>query len=60
MTVDLLIEKLKKFPQDLEVMCQDCVGYRDAVGPYMNKITEQDASDNGHCEGRVDEKIVVL
>lgn len=60
MIVSWLIEKLKQLPQDAEVMCRDCVAYRDMTGPYTQTITEQDADDHGDCEGRVGEEIVVI
>ena len=60
MTVDFLIDKLSRLPQNSEVMVRDCVAYRELSVPYTTEITRQDCDDHGDCEGREGEVIVVL
>ena len=52
MKVKELILKLSEFPDNMEVMARDCVGYRSLVGPYSTDITEEDCNDHADCEER--------
>ena len=60
MSVNELIEKLKKLPAHHRVMVKDVVGCRELLGPYEYEITEEDSNDHADCENREGEWIVVL
>lgn len=65
MNVSELIEQLKKFDGDMEVMILD--GFNGGgcpreinLGPSTSKITLWNAGESADCEGRAGEKIVRL
>lgn len=56
-----LIEKLKKYPDDTEVMVLDGFnggGYPRIlnIGPYLDIITQKDEEECADCEGKVGQK----
>jgi len=65
MTIATLIDRLKDYPADQEVMLLD--GFNGGgepreinVGPYARVITKQNANNGADCEDKVGQTVVVM
>lgn len=61
MTVAQLIERLKEYDQNLQIMVDDGVGPREInLGPIIHKVTAAEGDDLADCEEIVGETIVKI
>jgi hypothetical protein len=65
MTKKELVQKLERFPDDVQVMIKDSfngAGIPREInsGPREHKITKEDAEESADCEEIVGQKVVVI